>query len=112
MSDLDPFRFSEYEGSHSVILTDIDMLDVMEVFDEHGYSGNGYGWAGVAQSAVVHHAPDLDALVRYDPEAGMFAASSTDRVAVERLAVLLHKAFHDRVFLAELIAAGQPEWFD
>ena len=32
MSDLDPFRFSEYEGSHSVILTDIDMLDVMEVF--------------------------------------------------------------------------------
>jgi hypothetical protein len=115
VTDLDPFDLAEDEddaGHYSLIMGDVDMLDVMDVFEENGYYGNGYGWEGVARSAVANHAPEIADLVDYDPEAGMFVAFGTDLPALERLAVLLHRAFHDRTFLGELLRAGDPEWFD
>jgi Immunity protein 51 len=115
MTDLAPFDLAEDEddpGHYSLILSDEDMGEVTDVFEEFDYYGNGYGWEGVARTVIARHAPEIADLVDYDPEAGMFEAHGDDREALERLGALLHKAFHDREFLAELLEAGDPEWFD
>ncbi|GAB3159701.1 hypothetical protein GCM10027290_64900 [Micromonospora sonneratiae] len=112
---LTPLKLFEYDhapGNYCLLLSDNDMVDTAAVFEEHGYEGGGYAWAGVARSAVATHAPELADRVRYDPEAGMFVAYGTDAAALEQLGGLLHQAFHDRDALAALIRAGEPDWFD
>lgn len=114
-TSLAPLKLFEYDhnpGSYCLMLSDADMIDVQDIFEECGYDGGGYGWAGVARSAVRMHAPEIADRVKYDPEAGMFVAYGSDPAALERLGGLLHAALGDRQALAELIRAGEPDWFD
>jgi hypothetical protein len=113
MADLAPLVLRQTQpGEFSLTLTDDHMVDVMDVFAKHGYHGNGYGWEGVAQTAVAAHAPELEERLEFGPEAGMFVAYGSDQATMERLGVLLHKAFHNREFLNELLANSEPDWFD
>lgn len=108
-----PFHLFEYEhepGSYCLILSDTDMLDVMDVFEEHGRYGNGYGWADVALQAMREGDAELEARVELDPEAGTFVAFGKDLDALERLRTLLHGAFHDHASLGKLVAAAPFEW--
>ena len=110
-----PLLFFEYDhepGTYCLMLSDNHMIDVEDVFDECGQYGNGYGWQGVARSAVHVRNPDLAARLQYDCEAGTFAANSADVDALKELGAFLREAFHDRTVLKGFIEAGHPEWFD
>ncbi|MCX4094744.1 immunity 51 family protein [Nocardia sp. alder85J] len=110
-----PLVFFEYDhkpGHYCLMLSDDHMLATEAVFTEFGYDGGGYGWAGVARSAVTMRAPELAERVGYDPEAGMFVAYGEDAEALRRLGVLLQEAHRDSVVLTGFIAAGDPGWFD
>lgn len=110
-----PLVFFEYDhkpGTYCLMFSDDKMIPVTDVFEECGYQGGGYDWAGVARSAVATRAPELAERVSYDPEAGMFVAYGEDAEALKKLGTLLREAFHDRALLKELIEAGDPEWFD
>lgn len=112
---LAPVRLVEYHhapGSYALILDEQTMVETMDTFDQHGYYGNGYGWEGVARSAVRAHAPEIADRIDYDPEAGTFVARSSDRAALVRLGSLLREATRDRALLAELLQTGEPDWFD
>jgi hypothetical protein len=114
VDNLAPLKLVEYDyeaGLYGLILDGSDMGALMDVFEECGAYGNGYGWEGVAASAVRAHAPEIADRIEYDPEAGMFAAHGNDEAALRRLGVLLHEAYHDRQVLAELIRSGDPDWF-
>ncbi|WP_328289588.1 Imm51 family immunity protein [Nocardia aurantiaca] len=89
-----------------------DGLATEPVFAEFGYDGGGYGWAGVARTAVMTQEPGLGERVNFDPEAGMFVAYGQDAEALRRLGALLRDAMADPAVLRRLIAAGDPEWFD
>ncbi|MBL1073616.1 immunity 51 family protein [Nocardia sp. 2] len=110
-----PLVFFEYDhkpGNFCLMLTDAHMVASEEVFAAHGYDGGGYGWAGVAKAAVSTRAPELEGRFGMDPEAGMFVAYGEDAEALRGLGALLQEAVTDRAVLAELVAAGDPEWFD
>lgn len=77
-----------------------------------GQYGNGYGWEGVARSAVRHRAPELGGRFAYDCEAGMFVAYGTDREALRKLGALLRDAYRDDALLRDLIDSGDPDEFD
>ncbi|WP_326595494.1 immunity 51 family protein [Streptomyces sp. NBC_01803] len=112
---LAPLVFFEYDhrpGTFCLLLSDAAMVAVEDVFERCGQYGNGYGWAGVARSAVRARAPELAGRFGYDPEAGMFVAYGEDADALRRLGMLLREALHDRAVLRELIESGDPEWFD
>ncbi|WP_323374064.1 immunity 51 family protein [Plantactinospora alkalitolerans] len=112
---LNPFRLFEYDhdpGTYCLMLSDLDMVRVSDVFEECGYLGNGYDWSGVARSAVRTHAPEIADRLGYDPEAGTFVAHGTDPAALRQLGVLLQNAFQDGATLATLIRTGDPDWFD
>ncbi|GIG89404.1 immunity 51 family protein [Plantactinospora endophytica] len=119
MTDTDnsfsPLRFFEYDhdpGNYCLMLSDMRMVDVSDVFEAAGHLGNGYDWTGVARSVVRSDAPDLADRFGYDPEAGTFVAYGTDPAALRQLGGLLQGAFHDRAKLAELIRSAEPDWFD
>jgi Immunity protein 51 len=79
--DLGPLKLLEYPhapGSFCLMLAEYDMEPVMDVFEEHGYHGNGYGWLGVAYSAMRTLPADLGERIDFDPEAGTFVALSHD----------------------------------
>lgn len=110
-----PLVFFEYDhnpGNYCLMLSDNHMVELEENFTEAGYEGNGYGWAGVAQSAVSLRAPELAERINFDPEAGTFVAYGTDAEALRQLGLLLQEAFQDQTVLTGFIAAGDPEWFD
>ncbi|MET8628571.1 immunity 51 family protein [Kitasatospora sp. NPDC004669] len=110
-----PLTLSEYDHepeSYYLMLTDDAMVAVEDEFTACGREGNGYGWEGVARSAVRSHAPEVADRLTYGSEAGMFVARSHDLDALRRLATLLSQAFHDRTQLAELIRSVHPDDLD
>lgn len=110
-----PLVFFEYDhkpGNYCLMLSDSHMVELEDVFAERGYEGCGYGWNGVAEVLVRLRAPELHGRMGFDPEAGMFVAYGTDEAALRSLGTLLREAHSDRALLAELIDAGEPEWFD
>ncbi|WP_354644376.1 immunity 51 family protein [Kitasatospora camelliae] len=110
-----PLVFFEYDhkpGTYCLMLSDHHMVAVEEVFDACGQYGNGYGWEGVARSALRARAPQLADRLSFDPEAGMFVAHGRDADALRALGALLREAWHDREVLRVFIETGEPEWFD
>ncbi|HEV2638720.1 MAG TPA: immunity 51 family protein [Actinocrinis sp.] len=110
-----PLLFFEYEhkpGTFCLMLSDNHMIDVDDVFDECGQFGNGYGWEGVARSALRARAPELAERLQFDSEAGTFVAYGEDAAALQGLGALLREAFQDRAVLKGFIESGEPEWFD
>ncbi|MET8829565.1 immunity 51 family protein [Streptomyces sp. NPDC004610] len=110
-----PLVFFEYDhkpGSYCLMLGDSHIVAVADVFTECGQDAGGYGWEGVARSAVRERAPELAGRFGYDSEAGMFVAYGEDPDALRKLGSLLHQVFGDRALLKELILAGDPDWFD
>jgi Immunity protein 51 len=114
--DLSPLTLMRHDHplgySYSLMLTAEDMVPVMDTFEEYDYYGNGYGWEGVARSAVRAHAPNLTDLLDYDPEGDTFVAVSNDPDALRRLGALLRRALREPDFLEQLLRDGDPDWFD
>ncbi|WP_436787919.1 immunity 51 family protein [Yinghuangia sp. YIM S10712] len=106
------FESDETPGSYSLLLSDLAEPRVMAVFEECGQYGNGYGWEGVARSAVRNRAPELDGRFDYDCEAGMFAAYGQDPEALRGLGSILRDAYLDDALLRDLIESGDPDEFD
>jgi hypothetical protein len=113
-SNLSPLTLVEDDmpGSYSLTLDEEDMAPAMDTFEEHDYYGNGYGWEGVARSAVQAHAPEIADRVEYDSEASMFVALSEDPDALKRLGALLRRALQEPDFLDRLLRDGDPDWFE
>jgi hypothetical protein len=112
---LDPLVLFEYDhrpGSYCLMMSDSDMGPADDVFEECGQNSNGYGWEGVARSALRVRAPELVDRVSFDSEAGTFVAHAEDPEVLRSLGALLQRAWQDESLLRQFIEAGDPEWFD
>lgn len=116
MADLSPFVLFEYEdhpGDFCLMLADAHVPDdCLDVFEDRGELGNGYGWSGVARAAIARFMPELSDTFDFDSEAGTFVAHSRDRAALERLGAELLRIMEDLELLGELIDEADPDWFD
>jgi hypothetical protein len=106
------FEYDHKPGTFCLMLSDHHMVATEDVFEECGQYGSGYGWEGVARSALRARAPELGDRLRFDSEAGTFVAYGDDGDALRRLGLLLQEAWRDRSVLKALIEAGDPDWFD
>ncbi|MEV7778773.1 immunity 51 family protein [Kitasatospora sp. NPDC088351] len=110
-----PLTFFEYDhrpGTYCLLLSDGWMPEADDVFEAAGHDAGGYGWEGVARSAIRERAPELAGRISFDSEAGMFVAYGDDADALRALGALLREACRDRALLRELVEAGDPDWFD
>lgn len=108
---LAPFRLYESPvtpGRFELVLYDGDMEKVEDIFHALGAEGHGHGWNWLAWSTAKSEMPDLFDKLMFESEAGTFVVLSDDLDALQRLAGMLHAAFHDRALLADRIRASQP----
>lgn len=102
-SPLSLFEYDHKPGHYCLMLSDQHMGRCEAVFEANGRLAGGYAWADVALQVMRTEAPELEARVGMDPEAGMFVAYGEDLEALQRLGELLHAAFHDKAILGLLV---------
>jgi hypothetical protein len=107
---LAPFHVDAREdGAHVVWLSDSDMVQVEDVFDDIGAESNGYGWESLAWWITHTEMPELADPIWFSCEGGTFVAGSSDPAALRRLAERLHAAYHDRSLLAQLVTQAETD---
>ncbi|MBC6463419.1 Imm51 family immunity protein [Actinomadura sp. HBU206391] len=109
---LAPFVLIEQEtapGTFELVLYDGDMEEVEDTFHALNAEGHGHGWEGLAQSVVKAQMPEISNHLHFTSEAGTFVVTSNALSALQRLATVLHAAFHRRTLLHELIRNADPD---
>lgn len=107
--DLAPFILVEQNhGGKSVILPVGSYL--AQLFDlraDEGFEGNGYDWASLAAVFLQERMPELADTIRFDPEADMFCAYSSNGAAVEQFARAFKSACEDEALIRDLFARAE-----
>ncbi|MEU4676441.1 Imm51 family immunity protein [Micromonospora sp. NPDC023737] len=86
--------------------------DVDDLISELGHEPNGYFWEGIVELLVRTEAPTLEGRFSSDPEGGAFYATSTDRNALDDLAVLLRAVAADGHRLRRLMEFAEASGFE
>ncbi|MDE7292909.1 MAG: immunity 51 family protein [Oscillospiraceae bacterium] len=113
MSELSPFRISEYEGTYSLLL-DVDMgylEDIFEARENEGLLPNGYGWEALAMAFIENECPEYEDAINFDSEAGMFCAYCSDRETLESFAAKFKAACEDSEKITEILSKADPDNF-
>lgn len=98
-----PFVIVKHENSTSLIL-DVGKYK-LEIFlerEDEGFEGNGYDWSSLAQVFLYEKMPQLQDLINFDPEAGMFCAYSESTEAIENFATQFKAMCEDEDLMRDL----------
>jgi hypothetical protein len=106
------FEYPHDPGKYCLLMADAAWEDTLDVFEECGAYGNGYGWEGFARQAFRAYVPDVADRIDFDPEGGTFVAESTNPDALRQLGHVLQASVRDHRLLAELIQGAEPDWLD
>lgn len=107
--DLKPFILVEQSnGGKSVILNAGSYKQ--ELFDtraDEGFEGGGYDWGSLAAVFLEERMPELSGIIRFDPEADMFCAYSSDGEAVVAFATGFKQACEDDALIRDLFSRAE-----
>lgn len=99
---MDPIDVTEVApGEHRLYLL-AGTTDVDDVISELGHEPNGVFWEGIVE-LLMSEAPALDGRFSSDSEAGAFLAYSSDRTALDDLAVRLRAVAADGNRVRQLV---------
>lgn len=90
----DPCTLTEYDGTYTVQISDKASLKYQSIWDEFGYSGNGYTWEGLIRQFLKKD--KLNIAVEFDSEAGTFWANLKTRSDQLKLAKYIHDLCADK----------------
>ncbi|MGO4545593.1 Imm51 family immunity protein [Paenibacillus sp. 2TAB23] len=106
---LAPFKLvSHNSGSISLILNVGSYK--REVFDaraDEGFEGNGYDWASLAAVFLQEQQPELAGVIRFDPEADMFAAYTDNKEAMFSFALAFKEACENDALISDLFSRAE-----
>lgn len=106
--EIAPFFWVEYSGGTSVCLNVGEYLqDVFATRANEGFEGNGYDWSSLAQVFLSEKCTELEGLIEFDPEAGMFTAFSSDSGALESFIQQFKAACEDRELILDLFSRAE-----
>lgn len=103
-----PFFWVEHEKSTSLCLSNLNYK--AEIFDsraDEGFIGNGYDWESLALVFLEEKMPDLIDTVKFDPEADMFCAYSSDSEALKKFALSFKEACENTELISELFSRAK-----
>ncbi|UKS29586.1 Imm51 family immunity protein [Paenibacillus sp. HWE-109] len=106
---INPFGLvSHNNGSISVILSVGKYKhDIFQTRAEEGFEGNGYDWGSLAAVFLEEKMPHLVDIVRFDPEADMFAAYSDNREGILSFAIAFQEACEDDALIKDLFSRAE-----
>ncbi|MDT9722110.1 Imm51 family immunity protein [Paenibacillus sp. ClWae2A] len=107
--EINPFGLiSHNNGSISMILGVGEYKhEIFQTRSEEGFEGNGYDWGSLAAVFLKERMPHLVHIVRFDPEADMFAAYSDDREAILSFAIAFKGACEDDSLIKDLFSRAE-----
>ncbi|MEY9977287.1 Imm51 family immunity protein [Lysinibacillus sp. RC79] len=87
--ELKPFRWLEHDSGNISFLLEVGIYkqELFETRADEGFQGNGYDWCSLADVYLQEKLPELEGIVRFDPEADMFCAYASEKDALLRFAV-------------------------
>ena len=110
---MEPLRlFEAIPGTWSLILSESHVVAMFDAVEKLGHTPNGYFWEGVAKTIVHQSAPDLEEVVDYDSEAGMFCACATSEEPLARLGELMAPIVASAKRLRKVVESANPLDFD
>ncbi|MFE6799224.1 immunity 51 family protein [Paenibacillus chitinolyticus] len=103
-----PFFWVAHESSFSVCLNAGSYKpEIFETREDEGFEGNGYDWGSLAQVFLDERKPHLAEDVRFDPEAGMFCAYSSNPESLKEFSVDFKKACEDDAVIKDLFSRAE-----
>jgi hypothetical protein len=109
---MDAIKVIETSPGEFSLLLAAGETDVDDVIETAGHEPNGYFWEGIAELLIATEAPALQGRFEFDSEGGMFAATGSDRPALDELAALLAAVAVDAERVRRLIAFAQETGFE
>jgi Immunity protein 51 len=101
-----PFELIEFAGE-TIILAPIENPNYthrfLPIFQQYGYSGNGYSWEIVIQKILAKEAPELLGHIDFDAENNCFFAYIRTREHQQAFAQILCPIFQDLSILAQYL---------
>ncbi|SFE24308.1 Tetratricopeptide repeat-containing protein [Paenibacillus algorifonticola] len=106
---INPFGLvSHNNGSLSMILSVGKYKhEIFKTRAEEGFEGNGYDWGSLAAVFLEEKMPHLVDIVRFDPEADMFAAYTDNREAILSFAIAFKEACEDDSLIKDLFSRAE-----
>jgi hypothetical protein len=103
-----PFFWVEHANSVSVCLNVGEYKsEVFESREDEGFEGNGYDWASLAKVFIAERMPELDGVVKFDPEGSMFCAYSSDADALKKFIHSFKTACEDDILIQDLFSRAE-----
>jgi Immunity protein 51 len=101
------FLVDQEDGSYSLCFDRFELVG--DALAARELQGGGYTWHAIVEGLLRTHAPQLEGVVDYDPEASMFVAYGTDREALKTVAELIRRAVSEPAFLTQALESADPE---
>ena len=103
-----PFFWTEHSFCFSVCLNAGGYKsEIFEIRKDEGFEGNGYDWNSLAKVFLLSKLPELETIINFDSEAGMFVAYSSDEGALKNFATGFKAACEDKVVIQELFSKAE-----
>ncbi|WP_444666989.1 immunity 51 family protein [Flavobacterium columnare] len=103
-----PFIWVEHANSFSVCLEVGDYkTEIFQTREEEGFEGNGYDWGSLAKVFLEELKPELIEVVKFDPEAGMFCAYSSNKEALETFIIAFKKTCENETLIQDLFSRAE-----
>ena len=83
--------------------------EIFQTREDEGFEGNGYDWASLATVFVEEQKPELTDVVKFDPEAGMFCAYSSDADALKTFIVAFKEACENETLIQDLFSRAESD---
>jgi hypothetical protein len=105
-----PFFWVEHQNSVSVCLNvGAYKAAIFKTREDEGFEGNGYDWTSLAQVFLEELKSDLVKVIKFDPEADMFCAYSTNAEALKAFIISFHDACENDTLIQDLFSRVEPD---
>jgi len=100
-----PFFWVEHENSVSVCLNAGEYkTEIFQTRENEGFEGNGYDWGSLANVFLEEHQPELQKVVKFDPEAEMFCAYSSNPDALKTFIIAFKETCENKTLIQDLFS--------
>lgn len=103
-----PFFWVEHEKSVSVCLNVGEYkTEIFQTREEEGFEGNGYDWASLAKVFLEERKSELMKFIKFDSEADMFCAYSSNIDALKTFIVAFKEICENKVLIQDLFSRAE-----
>jgi len=107
-NNIKPFFWVEHASSFSVCLSELEYKqEVFMTRETEGFLGNGYDWGSLATVFLTEKMPHLAEVIRFDPEAGMYTAYSSNKQALQDFSLAFKEACEDQALITDLFSRAE-----